>query len=277
MRSSWSPFLALFLVFPVACKEAVPSEDDELGEEEESDSSNPDTTPDTGEPLPDLFVPSDDTGIEPSCDPFAQDCLEGEKCVPFISGSDTWDANKCVPINGDKVAGDTCVYDGGALGSDDCGADTLCWDVKEVDGVLQGVCTPFCEGTADGPICEPDTSCLIANDGAINMCVRTCDPLLQDCDEGLGCYWSGGDFQCIFATQDIPSGEPCGYINDCVFGNICLGAASVPSCSGASCCAPYCELSEGSCMLEGTECTTFFEEGLAPPGYEDVGVCVIPG
>jgi hypothetical protein len=30
------------------------------------------------------------------------------------------------------------------------------------------------------------------------------------------------------------------------------------------------------CMGAGQECTPYYEENQAPPGYENVGVCVIP-
>jgi hypothetical protein len=29
--------------------------------------------------------------------------------------------------------------------------------------------------------------------------------------------------------------------------------------------------------MMGTECVSFYAEGTAPAGYEDVGVCVLPG
>lgn len=48
----------------------------------------------------------------------------------------------------------------------------------DVDGVLMGVCTEFCQGTENNPICPPLTSCLIANGGSITLCLETCDPLL---------------------------------------------------------------------------------------------------
>src|SRR5690242_2592745 len=150
------------------------------------------------------FVPMSDFGAVSECDPFAQDCPDGEKCVPYGSTGGNWDANKCVPVTGSGAAGDPCTYGGTVEATDDCDANTHCWDVMDVDGMAVGVCTPFCTGTADDPICPPDTSCLIANDGSINLCVSTCDPLLQDCGSGLACFWANNGFNCIFTTQDIP-------------------------------------------------------------------------
>src|SRR5690606_19002710 len=168
------------------------------------------------------FVPDEDFAGISECDPFAQDCPDNEKCVPYGSTGGNWDANKCVPVTGSGSAGDSCTYGGTVDATDDCDADTHCWDVMDVDGALVGVCTPFCDGTADDPICGPGTSCLIANDGSINLCIATCDPLLQDCNAGLACFWANNGFNCIFTTQDIPAGEPCGFINDCAAGLICL-------------------------------------------------------
>jgi hypothetical protein len=224
------------------------------------------------------FVPTSDIPDIAECDPFLQDCPDGEKCVGWGSTGAEWDSTKCVPVLGDKSEGDTCIYNGTLEATDDCGPDTYCWDVMDVDGVQQGVCTSFCEGTPDDPICPPDTSCLIANNGSINLCILTCDPILQDCEnEGIACYWANNGFNCIFSTQDIPAGEPCGYINDCLGGLICLDATVLPACNGSACCGEYCDLSNPVCTQQGVECSAFFEEGMAPPGYEQVGVCILPG
>ncbi|WP_258183010.1 ribulose phosphate epimerase [Enhygromyxa salina] len=239
------------------------------GEDDGTDTEDPSTSL--------TFVPEDDFGGVSECDPFAQDCPDGEKCVPYGSTGGNWDANKCVPVTGAGVPGDTCTYAGVVEATDDCDATSHCWDVMDVDGQNVGVCTAFCSGTADDPICEPGTSCLIANEGSITMCITQCDPLLQDCAAGLACFWAVSDFQCIFTSGEIPTGETCGYINDCEVGDTCLNAEVMPDCAGSACCGDFCSLSEPVCPLAGTECSAFFEEGMAPPGYEDVGVCILPG
>lgn len=223
------------------------------------------------------FVPvSEMGGCE--CDPFAQDCPDGEKCVPYASTGDSWDANKCVPVTGDQATDEPCVYGSVIEATDDCDATGMCWDVMDVDGEWVGVCTAFCTGTADMPECPEGSQCLYGN-GPIYLCIYTCDPLVQDCNEGLACYWANNDFNCIFTTQDIPVGEPCGFINDCALGNNCISADSLPSCAGSACCSPFCDLELGDqpCdVLPGTACVPFFEQNMAPPGYENVGVCVLP-
>jgi hypothetical protein len=246
--------------------------DAETGGEGDGDAST--TAPNTSGGL---FIDEDLAGAVSECDPFLQDCHDGEKCVPYGSTGGNWDANKCVPILGDGAAGDTCTYTNITDATDSCDADTHCWDVMNVDGELIGICTEFCKGSPDNPQCGPGTSCLIANDGSINLCITTCDPLLQDCGTGLACFWANGAFNCIFTTQDIPVGEACGFINDCQAGNICLSADAIPNCNGSACCGAYCDLTEPFCEQAQTECVSFFEEGQAIPGYEDVGVCVLPG
>jgi hypothetical protein len=222
------------------------------------------------------FVPDPgDMETASTCDPWTQDCPEGEKCVAYASAGMSWDANKCVPITGNGAEGDPCTYAGAVESTDDCGAGTWCWNVN-MDGV--GTCTPFCDGTPDDPICDPGQGCSIANDGSINICLQQCDPLLQDCEGENICFYDfSGNFVCAFGAGDIPTGEPCGFINDCAAGGVCLDATTLPSCNGASCCGAFCDLTDPACATMGTECTAFFEEGTAPPGYEAVGVCIIPG
>jgi hypothetical protein len=226
------------------------------------------------------FVPMIDIAGINTCDPIAQDCPEGEKCVAYASAGGTWDANKCVTVTGSGTSGDQCTYDGAAVGTDDCDGDHVCWNALDQEGVLIGTCFPFCTGTIDNPMCsDPDQSCRVVNDGVITICLPRCDPLLQECEEGLGCYWSGtsGTFQCIITAGGIPTGEPCGFNNDCNPGNFCADAAALEMCNGSACCATYCDTGEdpSSCTLP-LECVSFFEEGAAPPGYETLGVCILP-
>jgi hypothetical protein len=262
-------------------------DDDDVGTEADEAEGDGDATTTTDDGTDDAdtstnesgltFIMEDDIPNESECDPWAKDCPDGEKCVPYASdGGNVWNGNKCVPVTGDGAIGDTCVWGGIVAATDDCGDDSICWDVMDVDGQNLGVCTQYCDGTADNPICPPETSCIIINEGSITVCIVNCDPLLQDCGAGLACFWANTAFSCIFTAGEIPTGEPCGYINDCAAGNYCTDAAALPACNGAACCTPFCDLTDPVCGVAETECVTFFEEGMAPPGYEDVGVCVLP-
>lgn len=291
--------LALANMFALSgcVSEQEPVGDDELGSASSSaDSTTDSTTESTSESSESELTDSDDSvdsidegafsfyaGPSPDgwgaavCDPFVQDCPDGEKCVPYARTGSNWDSNKCVPITGIGHAGDPCTSTGPVEATDDCDGSSVCWDVMDVEGESVGVCTAFCTGSPDAPGCEPGTTCLITNEGSVTLCVDQCDPLSQDCAVGLGCFWTSVDFACTVTTQDIPTGEPCGFLNDCALGNYCADAASFPACEGMSCCASFCDLADPICSLAGTECVAFFEVGMAPLGYEDIGVCVVAG
>ncbi len=122
------------------------------------------------------FVPSSDFASSSECDPFLQDCPEGEKCVPYATDGGQFDANKCVPVLGSGEPGDACTYAGVVEATDDCDAQGICWAVQ----MSMGSCAEFCAGTADVPICPQGFSCLIANEGAVNVCTAEGQPLHDD-------------------------------------------------------------------------------------------------
>jgi hypothetical protein len=208
------------------------------------------------------------------CDPFAQDCPEGEKCVPYASSGDAWDANKCVPVTGEQLTGEPCTYGGVFEATDDCDATGICLDR---DGDTLGTCHAFCPGTADDPQCPDNQLCEISNEGSATLCVEQCSPLLQDCEPPTACYWDVSGFHCL-PGGEVPIGEPCGAANDCPPGNQCVEGSLLPSCAGEACCTGFCELGldENLCLIPGSACVPFFEEGAAPEGLEQVGLCLSP-
>ena len=228
---------------------------------------------------PTFTRPEDD--IPPfDCDPYMQDCPEGEKCVPYSSTGGNWDDNKCVPVLGNQAPGEACHYYSDTFdATDDCDETSTCWDVMDVGGEPIGTCLAICMGSEDDPECPPNSSCLVASD-SLAICIPGCDPLLQDCGDGSACYWANNTFNCIFTTQNIPVGDPCGFINDCAAGLICLAAETLPSCADASCCSAFCDVQSGDAPCDaqfpGTACVPFFEQDQAPPGFEQVGVCILP-
>lgn len=286
-RSFPSSGLPLVLALLPACT-PTPSGDDEVGvttspEGEDSDSSSStesstdSTTTDSSTEDATDFIREPDVPYQ-DCNIILQDCPEGEKCVAFSSsGGSSWDANKCAPVKGDQGVGEACVWDGFAAGTDDCDATSMCWNLVESDGAWTGTCAPYCTGTPDLPMCPDGYSCLLSGDSDLALCSKNCDPLLQDCNDGYACFWDGIAFQCVFTTDGVPSGQPCGYINDCAKGNLCADASVLPGCQGSACCVPYCDLLDPDCSaLAGTECVAFFEMGMAPPGLEHIGVCIVP-
>jgi hypothetical protein len=226
----------------------------------------------------------EETGPAPDCDLWAQDCPEGEKCMPWANdGGNAWNSARCSPVDDDPgQAGDECTVEGsGVSGIDTCGIGLMCWNVNEEN---IGTCAAFCGGTEANPVCEnPNESCVIANDGFLILCLPNCDPLLQDCNEGEACYPVNDAFACAPDASGTLGlyADPCEYINACDPGLFCANAEAVPNCAGSQgCCSNFCDLAaqdpNASCVGDGQECVTWYEEGQSPPGFEDIGACAIP-
>lgn len=270
---------------PIATTDAQPSADEATFGDVSTDDTGGSPQDDTGEGEEEGgFVPDPDAGGATSqCDPWAQDCPDGEKCVAYRSpGGSTWDSNRCVPVVANPgAAGDPCTETGAPQsGEDDCDENSVCNYV--VEG--QGVCVAFCEGSAQNPTCsDSNTSCNIDNDGTRILCNPLCDPILQDCPDNsrMTCLVANGSetFNCELGWGDggIGVGEECVFDNACLNGNLCIfDATAVPNCQGVGCCTPYCEVGSDTCPDAETECVPFYADGSAPPAYEHVGVCLIP-
>ncbi|PRP92800.1 hypothetical protein ENSA5_47130 [Enhygromyxa salina] len=277
---------ALLTLGLVACGSSPQTETSSTGAEDttgdgDGDPGDGDGDGDPGDGDGDGDGDTDDGADMPTgpCDSFAQDCPDGQKCVPYSSeGGPGWDAHKCVPVLGANAAGEACVYGGLVDSTDDCDADTFCWNTMDIDGELVGVCTPFCLGEPDAPICPEGSSCTISGQGVVNLCLESCHPLLQGCLAESSCVWGGTDFWCVTGSgNDAGSGEECALVNDCAVGLDCVDSSVIPGCQGVGCCADYCDITEpDTCeqAIPGTQCTAFFAMDAAPEGYEDVGLCV---
>ncbi|MBC8074338.1 MAG: ribulose phosphate epimerase [Deltaproteobacteria bacterium] len=217
------------------------------------------------------------------CDLWEPDCPAGEKCMPWAyDGGSSWNSSRCSPLDDDAGAvGDACTVEGsGVSGIDSCGVDSMCWNVNEEN---VGTCVAFCQGTEANPVCEnPATSCVIANDGFLNLCLPQCDPLLTECNDGEGCYPVNDSFACAPDASGTTGvfGDPCEFLNVCDVGLFCANAEAVPGCNAAGCCSNFCDLSiadpNSQCEADGQECVPWYEEGQTPPGLEDVAACAIP-
>ncbi len=229
----------------------------------------------------------DGGGVSIECDIWAQDCPEGEKCMPWANdGGSSWNATRCSPVDpAPAQPGDECTVEGsGVSGIDNCEVSSMCWDVDPETNM--GTCAAFCMGSEANPVCEdPNTSCVIANEGVLILCLPNCDPLLQDCAEGQACYPIDDGFACAPDAGGEMGlfGEPCEFINVCDPGLFCANADAVPDCAGSSgCCSAFCDLTDemagAACpgAAGGQDCVAWYEEGQAPPGFEDVGACAIP-
>lgn len=217
-----------------------------------------------------------DTGgsTDPSgaCDPLAQDCPEGEKCLPWASSGGTWDALECVPILGDQVPGEPCTSNGPVEATDDCDGSGMCFGYDEMlmGGTCYGICGP-------GHVCPEGQGCLVANDGALNLCLDLCRPQFpEDCSPGTVCAWTMDMFAC---TPGVPTLDPdaiCEPGEVCAPGQGCVAAGELEGCGGASCCTDLCDTGEPDPCVAPLTCQPWFEMGQALEGLETMGSCRLP-
>ncbi len=253
--------------------------------------------PTTGTP-PELTGGSEDTGVDSfiltpdggtagtfQCDVWKQDCMAGEKCAAWAEGGGSaWNATKCVAVTGTKVPGDVCSTEGGGVsGLDDCEAGAMCWDVNDQN---EGVCVALCTGSEMQPQCDAGFSCLIANEGSLNLCLPGCDPLVQDCPGNNLCVPNNNEFLCVLdASGDGgKTNDPCEFGNACDKGLLCLNTSAASSAcmqGSTGCCQPFCEFvqgQDGDCPNPDQKCVQWYDPMMEiPPGAEDIGVCAIPG
>jgi hypothetical protein len=253
--------------------------------------SSPETTatPDDGgatEGEDDDAATDDAVGAEPdvgapfSCSTFDVSCPPGTKCNASVTGDGgSWDELSCHPLHPDPVGvGEPCeVWGGPGSGVDDCIDGAICWDVDLATST--GTCVAYCDGTLEDPTCVDDHRCVQANGGVLNLCLPVCDPLVQDCEAGTACYPAGLAFACISDASGASGayGDPCAYVNVCDPGLACLGPAAVPGCTGeVGCCTPFCTVESATCPGLGQSCVAWFDEGTAPLGLDDAGICMLP-
>lgn len=252
----------------------------------ETSTSSPLDTSTSGSSDDGGFIGRTDTHHNIECDIWAQRCREGEKCVIWASGESEYpNATRCVPVVRDPaVAGEPCtVSDSLYSGLDDCDASSTCYYVDA--RTLMGECAAFCEGTEANPVCTaPDEVCVVLDESAYTICRQTCDPLAQNCPSERSCVSMLDEFVCESDASgaDGVYGDPCEFANACDPGFVCGAPEWVPGCVSLGCCTPFCDLTspdpDAQCpgVDGGQACIAWFEEGQAPEGHEDVGVCAIP-
>ncbi|MCA9657921.1 MAG: hypothetical protein KC486_06220 [Myxococcales bacterium] len=225
-----------------------------------------------------LGCPEDQPVPYYQCDINAQDCPAGEKCNLWGTDGDWWNAAKCVPVVEDPdKAGEACTaLQSGYSGIDTCEMGAICWDVDENN---EGTCIAYCLGDwlSGVLVCPEGHFCEVSR--VITLCMPICDPILQDCADGDLCLPLNEAFGCVLdGSGDAGAfGDPCEYADACDPGLVCLNPQYVPKCQAGGCCSPFCDTgAPNTCPAADMECLPWFDEGLAPPGLEHVGVCGIP-
>lgn len=216
-----------------------------------------------------------------ACDVFAQDCPADQKCMPWADdGGSSWNATTCSPIADTPAqVGEPCTaLENGVSGLDDCALGAMCWNVDPETNT--GVCIELCSCSAETPTCAtPGTSCVIANEDVLALCIPACNPLDPEaCPDG-GCYAVGDMFHCAPDASGNAGGpgDPCMYINVCDPGLSCVTGDIVPGCDAINCCSSLCSIGDDDPCLPGQQCAPFYDEGGAPdPCLAEVGVCASP-
>ena len=235
-------------------------------------------------------IPDMGNGQGGVCNLILQDCPNGQKCVPWNeSGGIFPDGVRCVdePSNPDLI-GEQCVVTGGfGSGIDTCEKGSFCFDL---DNDQKGSCIAFCGGDPNSPVCDkPNEKCTVFFDPPVSLCFPKCDPLAQDCPAGQGCYMDeamlGSEGFVCMPTVLAPNengdyGDLCYNQAGCAPGFACIYAANVPGCKSEYCCSPWCNIVENPELCASLDpkmqCVPWYEQGMATPGYENVGICGIP-
>ena len=286
---SFSMILCTSLVFQ-ACDDNKDNENDnntknaDTGNSDDNEDTNADATddddsaegPETG--LPVDMPSTGDCGN--TCDIFVQDCPEGTACKPKACMPDNqetgiWDTDVCIPA-GQRAVGEECTRPGTAELETECMKGAMCWG---------GVCQATCTGSIDDAKCEMGNTCLIGNDGVLAVCLPACDPLAPACAGPTDVCLPAGDdpdgFICIPKAGDPDSGkwgDPCPCRNCCQAGLNCVSGPLVDKegcLNEESCCAQFCDMSKDEpCPGAMEKCEPVFD--TEKPGYENVGICIIP-
>ncbi|MEZ4383301.1 MAG: hypothetical protein R3A79_18375 [Nannocystaceae bacterium] len=232
---------------------------------------------------------SDMAGEGALCSLILQDCPENQKCVAYnADGGILPDGVKCVDEhpNPDGV-GEPCMNLGNfGSGEDTCVKGAMCFDLDN-DGA--GSCVAHCSGIPEDPQCPSEETCVTFFDPPVPLCFASCDPFLQDCPEGEGCYMDAPNigsegFVCmptvLAPNENGDYGDLCYNQAGCAPGFSCIWPENVPNCKYEYCCSPWCDLEvnpELCTDLHPTmECVPWYNEGEAQPGLENLGICGIP-
>lgn len=247
-------------------------DDDGAGDDDDDGQPGDDDDDDTG---------TGGTGGENECVPGVGDCPDGQKCQPYVKedGNCCVDADKCVPVTGNKKAGEDCTRE---RYGDDCEKDAFCFaGTSGKEGA--GYCKQLCDGTDPESCVElgmPNAICQQFNNGKLPLCEIPCHPLRPTCDEPTACYWGGGGLFLCSRPDPEPGkgkdGDDCYTLQSCNPGLTCQAAAGLEGCDSDYCCTPFCDATGSAAECAAPEtCVAMFtpDDPEIDPQYFDVGVC----
>lgn len=155
----------------------------------------------------------------------------------------------------------------------------MCWGMDPPDPNLNtGRCAAQCVGSENAPVCnDPTTSCVIGNEGSINICAQTCDPTNQNCPEGEACYGdlNTGNTVCLRPGTPLVSGPDLLFPAFCPPGSAAVAPELDVNCEdGEPCCVQWCDLTSVPQKCPGAvNCYPWIEEGMGV-GTDDRGICL---
>jgi hypothetical protein len=120
----------------------------------------------------------------------------------------------------------------------------------------------------------PDVGPVVLGDGDleididVNVEAEPCDPLVQDCDSGLGCYFDNEGYSCQTAGS-VGLYDECEFANSCTPGLLCAQPFANSNCNEAhiGCCVAFCSVAAPGCDAS-EDCVSM---GVGDP---DIGVCL---
>lgn len=285
--------LGVLCLGPCACKNPSPQKNQET---DSNGSTGPNDTS-SGEGSTATTATDSDCPVNPGgwgCDPWCQDCKDGQKCIPAIRTVDPPDAT-CVPVPPvPKQQGELCSSEGTV--ADECAKGLACLGT---DLQLKGsVCAQLCTGTPKDPKCANDAErCFLSSNDALAVCLPVCDPLAQDCPypgdrcwlhdpdcADAACLPMGlrGTTNCILdPAPDTVYNSTCFKQHTCSAGQACLASDHMAACvDPVGCCSPLCDLNDQQFVCpdsdKGMKCLRVFSAEATPAKLAHLGVCRLP-